>query len=122
MEKRPDAKYIFMIRDFDSWFQSMIGLRESLAPLHRYRLRLIPWANALYQFSTHLAACNFGHPGNDSFGHELVMRATGKSSRSYHKKGHAGFVKAALDVTAAKDNALLFNIKTGGYKQLCEFL
>jgi hypothetical protein len=88
MEKRPDAKYVFMIRDYDSWFESIVQLRLSLAPLHRYPLRLIPWANVLYKSSTCLAAYTFGHPGDDDIGRELVMKTRSESSRSYHKRGH----------------------------------
>jgi hypothetical protein len=114
------AKYIFMIREFDPWYKSMVAMRESLSPLYRYPLRYLPWANAVFQFSTTLAATAFRVDEATSV--ELVVNTKSETSRMIHQRAHQVFVQQALQITSSSKNALLFHIQTDGYQELCDFL
>jgi hypothetical protein len=121
-----------MIREFDPWYKSMVAMRESLAPLHRYPLRYLPWANAVFQSSTTLAATTF--KVNEATSVELVGNTKSEMSRMIHQRAHQVFVQQALAITSSSSpqqdeagrqttkKALLFHIKTDGYQELCDFL
>lgn len=56
MERRPNAKYIFVIREWEPWLESMKTLRWCLLPMIRWPLRLERHVGKLGRFFVSLLA------------------------------------------------------------------
>jgi hypothetical protein len=133
-EKRPNAKLVFIIRDFPSWFTSMFTMRTVVAPMNRYPLRFIPWCDEGAKLIFRLAAIDLGGSSSSSdadddnnvlqvTGEELVRNPTSERSKKLHQQAHEQFLMNALEITTNHpDRAILFDLSQHGYQELCDFL
>jgi hypothetical protein len=133
-EKRPNAKLVFIIRDFPSWFTSMVTMRTAVSPINRYPLRVFPLFDVMTKLAFRLAAIDFGSRSSDAnyddddnnvqvTGEELVRNPTSEHSKRLHQQAHEQYVMDALEITTNHpDRAILFDLNQHGYQELCDFL
>lgn len=118
-EMTADAKFIFTIRDFDSWFESFVLMRKAVAPMNRYPLRV--FAERQRRWSASLTLRNFGIPESEATIRDVLLYPERRESD--HRRGHTRYVDQALEITRTDpEGALLFDLKSHGYAELCEFL
>ena len=121
MERRPDAKSIFIIRDYDKWILSMMQLYWTIRPLFRYPLRFVSFYATMAEFYASLFAYNLQVSREDGWKHAmdpLDHEQVEKLKLSYDR-----FVLDAGKVLSrGQENTLLFQLGHQGYPVLCKFL
>mmetsp|Transcript_19342 Transcript_19342/g.29133 ORF Transcript_19342/g.29133 Transcript_19342/m.29133 type:complete len:282 (+) Transcript_19342:218-1063(+) len=123
MAHTPNAKIIFMMRDFEPWFDSLSTMHGDLAPLFRYPLQALPFAQRIYRYTMALMIQTF-EPRGYSRDEIQVMcdDPKGELSRKAYKEQYEEYI---VDMTRIlKDQpqrAFLFD-KNEGYPQLCRIL
>jgi Sulfotransferase domain len=116
MERRPNAKYIFVIRDWEPWLDSMKTLRWCLLPMIRWPLRLERHVGKLGRFFVSLLA----HQGQGTYeeAYEGFIHGYFEKLRDPYER----FLRDAQNaIDNRPENALLFDLKKG-YPALCKFL
>ena len=117
MERRPDAKYIFITREKKKLRKSLRELDWYFGPIYRYPMRIFPGVEKLNAFLLTMGAfMQGGLPKEDCFkGSHADVEA--RLEASYDK-----FMEDIPKVLKAHpDNAILFDMKEG-YPTLCKFL
>lgn len=120
MSLRPNAKYIFVLREFEPWLASTLLVYRAMAPLFRYPLRIVPYYNSMAEFFAALWSHNLQVSREEGWEHAWNPQSEtqiGKLKTTYYR--HVADAKAVL--SQGKHNTLLFRLDQG-YAALCEFL
>jgi Sulfotransferase domain len=122
---RPDAKLIFIIRDgsFDSWFESLLDTYWTMAPVYRYPWLVFPLHQQLKRMFASYIAYDLQLEQDEAL--DMIRNAPNSTPRHYQlqRLRYDQYVREARDVTTNHpEQALLLDLKRGGYAQLCEFL
>ena len=120
-EKRPNAKFLVVIRNYDSWEKSISSLLGVLSPMFRYPLRLLPPFSLILRFNI-ATAQHWLHIDNADDALDYLHNPETEQAKQIRKRAHELFVKDSQQfVQQEPDRALLFSLKDG-YQPLCEFL
>lgn len=121
MERRPDAKVIFVIRDYDKWIASMMQVYWTMRPLFRYPLRFVSFFAAMAEFYASLWAYNLQVSRDDGWKH--AMEPFDHEQVEKLRLAYDRFVLDAGKVLSrGQKNTLLFQLGEQGYPVLCKFL
>ncbi|KAL7555395.1 hypothetical protein ACA910_017696 [Epithemia clementina (nom. ined.)] len=117
-----NVKFIFMIRDFEPWFESMVATYNTLAIMQRFPANLIP----LHQRIVDILAVGISHELNVSTDTVRKLFAKGNSTQHYElrRRVYNQYVQDVHEIMAmssGSDQVLLFNVREG-YAPLCAFL
>lgn len=123
MAQVPEAKIIFMMRDFEPWFDSLSTMHGDLAPLFRYPLQVLPFAQRIYRYSMALTMQTFEPRGYSSDEiKDMFDDPKGEVSRKAYKELYEEYVVDMTRILKEQpQRAFLFD-KNEGYPQLCRIL
>ncbi|ACI65506.1 predicted protein [Phaeodactylum tricornutum CCAP 1055/1] len=116
----PDTKFIVLLRDFDSWFDSVVAFLNGMAPLYRYPLRFVPFFSRNFDMATGLARYR------DGMTYEGAVHYLQNPATEYHtnllRASHSQFHELILERIAKEPERFLALSLTDGFPPLCDFL
>ena len=116
MERRPDAKFIFMTRDKHKLRHSLRELDWYFGPIYRYPMRFFPGVEKLNSFLLTMGAFMQGLPMKDCF------KGTQADLEARLEAAYDRFNEELPKVLETHPhNTILFDMKEG-YPALCKFL
>lgn len=125
----PEAKFVFTLRGFDSWFSSFVNMFKSVMPLHRYPLRLFPLMESRFQSLARLQLSILlggGANQEDLLSADFITNLEQERVKQRYRDMHTKNRQFALKTTAADPtSAFLLDLKelnSKGYTPLCDFL
>jgi hypothetical protein len=123
----PDVKFIFSVRDFEPWYDSMKDMRQAVKPLNRYPLRLIPMMEAQFQWSSQAALLFGDATGDERFTpKQFIEDLDHPVIKGYHQQLHQRNRDFSLEATANEpEHAFRLDyreLNERGYQPLCDFL
>mmetsp|Transcript_34940 Transcript_34940/g.51206 ORF Transcript_34940/g.51206 Transcript_34940/m.51206 type:complete len:301 (-) Transcript_34940:323-1225(-) len=122
MERTPDAKIIFMTRDFDSWFDSLLLLLIEMGSLSRFPLKFIPSIYSVSRYTVELTKRTFESEYNIDQIKEIVKNPNGALTRKAYKKLYDDYISDMERILAEQPNRSFLFHKEDGYPSLCQFL
>ena len=119
--RRPNAKYIFMIRDIDSLMESAHNMYWYMTPLMRFPFRILPMFDRMATVSA--AVVGYGIDGKADSGWKHVLHSFNREEHDILRQQLTNYDVEARRITQQEqENTLLFDPTTMGYPQLCQFL